>query len=92
MSSESWLVAKNQINSNLPTVAGDTIGPCPRTTKCNIMPWHVAEQINSNMPTLNYQCLFPIYVTEEFCVNYKAIRGNHANASIKEDLSMTYHF
>jgi hypothetical protein len=57
--------------------------------------WHVAEQINSDMPTFNKKnaYFFLFYSAEQLYVNYKmaieyTVENDAADASSKEDLSI----
>jgi hypothetical protein len=75
----------NWFNSNMPTqmfqdqfyseswhVANKLTASCPLPPKGNINHWHVAEQINSCMPTFHKKCqFFLLYIAEQFYVNYK---------------------
>jgi GTP:adenosylcobinamide-phosphate guanylyltransferase len=58
-----------KINSDIPTIASDTIAPC------NAMHGHVAVQINSDMTTFllhkNNACFCPSHLAKQFYVNYK---------------------
>jgi hypothetical protein len=73
------LKGPNWFNSDMPTqMFQDQFysksASCPLPPKGNINHWHVAEQINSDMPTFNKKCqFFPIilYIAEQFYVNFK---------------------
>jgi hypothetical protein len=52
----------SEINSDMQTVSGDTLGTCPLPLNYNITHWHFAAQINSGMPTLKKLHIFSCYM------------------------------
>ncbi len=75
-----------KINSDLPTVAGDSIASCR-------LHLHVDEQINSNAQIFYKKNIVVLCRPEWFFVHYKTtpeiiIRENPTNTSPKEDLSV----